>query len=369
MLPKMLLRTKYQPTQGNILKHFKSVSLFSTTTSTQSGNFQVFNRDIKLKQRERAALDDESKYVEYIRDEVARRTIERLAFVKKDFPNFLDFGSHSGNFERLLCENKEGEDPKWTEDKNLVKGRIGKICMVDSSKNMLFKNDQLPFNKELDIERVVADEEAYNHAVLTKPENFDCVVSNLSLHWINDLPNTFKNIFNSLKPNGVFMGSMFGGDTLFELRTSLQLAEMERYGGLAPRVSPFVGSSDVGSLMQKAGFQMLTVDVEEIVVGYPSLIALLRDLQLMGEGNSILSTPPAMTKDLLLAAEPIYRAMHGDPNDGSLPATFRFVFMIGWRPGQDFPQPLKRGSGKMSLKDALDKNGHITGTTTLTEDK
>ncbi|KAG7929206.1 hypothetical protein KL934_005264 [Ogataea polymorpha] len=243
----------------------------------------VFNRDMKLKQRERAARDEESQMVEYIRDEVARRTIERLAFLKTPFSTVMDFGCNAGNFERQLCDVRPDDDKRWRDDKNLVRSKIEKIYMVDSSQNMLDKYKSAPFNSMLNIERINTDEEAYSHPLLMKKDMFNVIVSNLSLHWINDLPTVFKKLYNSLQPNGCFVGSMFAGDTLFELRTALQLAEMERCGGLSPRVSPFVESSDVGTLMQKAGFQMLTIDVEEIVVEYPDVLALMKDLQLMGD--------------------------------------------------------------------------------------
>ncbi|ODV87961.1 hypothetical protein CANARDRAFT_193434 [[Candida] arabinofermentans NRRL YB-2248] len=333
-------------------------SLFTTATrlSTTGGTYQVFDRSIKLKQRERAATNEESGMVEYIRDEVARRTIERLAFLKNNFTSTMDFGCNSGNLAKQLCEVNPDDDFRWKDDKALVKSKIQKLYMVDSSESMLYKNQGGKADHEMNIERIVTDEEQYSHPKLTQPDQFDLIVSNLSLHWVNDLPSVFSKLYNSLKPNSCFVGSIFGGDTLFELRTSLQLAEQERNGGISPRVSPFVGSADVGSLMQKAGFQMLTIDVEEIVVDYPDVFALMTDLQLMGESNSNLSTPPKLSKDMLLALQPIYYALHADPKTGHLPATFRFVFMIGWKPGQNFPEPAKRGSGTVKLGDALEQS-------------
>ncbi|GMG39907.1 unnamed protein product [Ambrosiozyma monospora] len=325
-------------------------------SARNQNTFKVFDRNVKLLQRDRAATDKDSHHVEYIRDEVARRMIERMAFLKSDFSNVLDLGCNSGNLERQLCTNHPDDDPRWREDKELVKSKIKKLYMADSSKDMLFKDMKSSFNNDLNLERIVADEEAYDAPLLQKENEFDVVISNLSLHWINNLPGVFNNIYHSLKPDSCFIGSMFGGDTLFELRTSLQLAEMERMGGLSPRVSPFVGSNDVGGLMQKAGFQMLTIDVEEIIVDYPNVVALMKDLQLMGESNSILSSPPPLTKDMLIALEPIYRSLHGDPETGHLPATFRFVFMIGWKPGKYLSQPAMRGSANISLGDALEDN-------------
>lgn len=319
---------------------------------------KVFNRHVKWVQRERAAHNPESNLVEYLRDEIARRTLGRLGFLTTPFDKVLDYGSLGGNLERALFDDRFDDKVQLLkDDRKRIKEKLGKITMVDSSKSMLYKYADAPFNKELEITRVVADEEAFEDPVLKKQNEYDLIVSNLSMHWINDLPGAFVGLYNCLKPDRCFMGSMFGGDTLFELRASLQLAEMERYGGISPRVSPFVDSADVGGLMQKAGFQMLTVDVQDIVVEYPSVQALMTDLQLMGEDNAILTTPPALTRDLLIAVEPIYRTLYGDRQTGHLPATFKFVFMIGWKPGKELSQPVPRGSATVSLKDALDGKG------------
>lgn len=351
---------------------FKSVrkTFLRRHYSSNGGNssIKVFDRHVKLLQKERAAHNPDSKHAEYLRDEINRRTIDRLAFLKTEFTNVLDFGAHSGNFERLLCDpSRDLVDPQWKADRELIKSKIGKILLVESSQSLLFKDMDSVFNKELNLERIVADEENFDVPELSEKNQYDLIISNLSMHWINDLPEVYKKLYNCLKPDGCFIGSMFGGDTLFELRTALQLAEIERYGGISPRISPFVESSDVGNLMQKAGFQMLTVDAEELIVDYPNVLALIEDLQLMGENNSVMMSPPALTKDLLLAVEPIYRELHGDKVTGHLPATYRFVYMIGWKPGKYLAKPAPRGSGNISLKDALD--GTITSTTTLTEDE
>lgn len=150
---------------------------------------------------------------------------------------------------------------------------------------------------------------------------------------------------------------MFGGDTLFELRSSLQLANMERRGGVIPHISPLADVRDVGGLLTKAGFKMLTVDVEDIVVDYPNSFALMQDLQAMGESNATVQMG-TLSKDVLLANEAIYRELHQEEVDAKhgqsgIPATFRIIFMIGWKEGVGQPEPLKRGSGEVNLKDIL----------------
>ncbi|GEQ68959.1 hypothetical protein JCM33374_g2629 [Metschnikowia sp. JCM 33374] len=153
------------------------------------------------------------------------------------------------------------------------------------------------------------------------------------------------------------MGTIFGGDTLYELRTSLQLAELERNGGMSPRVSPLVHLNDVGSLLNRAGFSMLTIDTEDIVVGgYPDLVAMCTDLQHMGEQNSLIARANSLPRDVLLAANEICKSLHGERGlDGevTIPATFNVIFMIGWKKSETQPQPLARGSGQVNLKDVL----------------
>ena len=185
-------------------------------------------------------------------------------------------------------------------------------------------------------------------------DSFDAVLSSMSLHWVNDLPSLLAQVNRMLKPDSPLLAAMLGGDTLFELRTSLQLAELERRGGLSPRVSPLADVRDVGGLLQRAGYNLITVDVDDIVVDYPSSYALMQDLQAMGESNAVLGREPGpIPRDVLLAVDPIYRELHGN-EDGSIPATFRVIYLIGWKKGPDQPRPLQRGTGEVNLKKILE---------------
>jgi len=217
---------------------------------------------------------------------------------------------------------------------------------------MLFRDADLAFNNSIALTRDVLElEETLPYTA----ESFDLVVSSLSMHWINDLPGALAQINHVLKPDCAFVGAMLGGDTLFELRTSLQLAEQERRGGISPHVSPLADVRDVGGLMQRAGFKMLTIDVDDIVVDYPDSFALMQDLQTMGESNAVVGREMgAIGRDVLLAADAIYKQLHGN-DDGSIPATFRIIYMIGWREGLNQAKPLPRGSGQINLKDVLEK--------------
>lgn len=231
--------------------------------------------------------------------------------------------------------------------------RVGKIIAADSSETFLYRDADLPFNQEIQIDRQVL---STSETLPYEPNTFDAVLSSLSMHWINDLPSVLGQINSVLKPDSPFLGVMLGGDSLFELRTSLQLAELDRRGGVSTHTSPLADVRDVGGLLQGAGFNILTIDVDDIVVDFPDTFSLMKDLQAMGESNAVLSREKgAIQRDVLLAAEPIYRELHGNP-DGTLPATFRLIYMIGWKHSPAQPKPLERGTGMFSIKDYLEKN-------------
>ncbi|KAF4123874.1 NADH dehydrogenase [Geosmithia morbida] len=300
------------------------------TYAVQSGGaprFQVFNRRSKWLQKERAASNPElSRQADYLKDEVAVRVTERLLDIKRRFPRVLDLGANSCNIARALVQDNPSPDPSMPPSPPLAT-RIDELVAAESSEALLYRDAAHEFNGRLTMRReVLEDEESLPYP----PGTFDLVVSSLSMHWVNDLPGVLAQINSVLKPDCPFIGAMLGGDTLYELRTSLQLAEQERRGGISPRVSPLADVRDVGGLLQKAGFKMLTVDVDDIIVDYPDSFALMQDLQSMGESNAVLGREMGpISRDLLLATDAIYRELHGNP-DGTLPATFRIIYMIGW---------------------------------------
>ncbi|CUM62742.1 uncharacterized protein PRCAT00000299001 [Priceomyces carsonii] len=357
-----------------MLKGIKIVRTLATSAggnSAKQHQYSVFDSSAKIAQKSRIAKLNPtlSRKTEYLRDDVALKTVERLAFITRDFPKVLDFGSHLGNLLKVLCQETktpEGADEvemaiikQLNEDKKLVRSKIKELVMLEPSSEMLYRDVNEPFNSQFEgkISRYVADAETFDSECMRDPEQYDAVISNLSLHWINDLPSVLANINRVLKPDGLFMGTILGGDTLYELRTSLQLAELERRGGITPRVSPLVKLNDVGTLLNRAGFNMLTIDPQDIVVGgFPNIIAVCEDLEAMGEQNALLSRSGFIPRDVLLAANEIYKALHGEVNsDGTLtlPVTFNVMFMIGWKKGENQPKPLARGSGEVNLKDVL----------------
>ncbi|XP_040002240.1 arginine-hydroxylase NDUFAF5, mitochondrial isoform X4 [Xiphias gladius] len=143
---------------------------------------------------------------------------------------------------------------------------------------------------------------------------------------------------------------MAGGETLYELRCSLQLAETEREGGFSPRVSPYTAVTDLGNLLGQAGFNMLTVDVDDVQVHYPGIMEVMTDLQGMGESNCAWNRRSLLHRDTILAAAAIYKEMYGN-EDGSVPATFEILYMIGWKPHESQAKPAKRGSATASFGD------------------
>ncbi|KAG9102001.1 hypothetical protein FS749_000566 [Ceratobasidium sp. UAMH 11750] len=296
--------------------------------------FRLFDRNAKRMQKDRAAARDSgerSRTVDYVRNEVADRLLERVLDIKRRFPHILDLGAGSGHFTKLL-------DAEITD----------RVTMLDMSLQSLNRDpdSEFPFPPA----RLNIDEETLLNTI---PRNSqDAVMSCLGLHWVNDLPGALIQIRETLVPDGVFLGAMFGGDTLFELRTALQLAQVEREGGISPRVSPMTDTRDISNLLGRAGFTLLTVDTDEVRVSYPSIWELMEDLRDMGESNAIVSRATFLKRDTLIAADAIYKAMHGD-EDGTVPATFQIIYMIGWKPSPTQPKALERGSGQTNLKDVL----------------
>lgn len=313
---------------------------------------EIFNRQTKWLQKERAAADVQaSRNADYLRDEVASRLCERLLDINRHFPHVLDLGANACNVARMLTlPSPDAPDSTPRSE------RLSNLTAAESSHTLLHRDADLPFNDEIAITReVIPTTETLPYEANT----FDAVLSSVSLHWINDLPSVLSQVNKILKPDSPFLGVMLGGDSLFELRTSLQLAELDRRGGVSTHTSPLADVRDVGGLLQHAGFHLLTVDVDDIIVDFPDSFALMRDLQAMGESNAVLGREMgAIQRDVLLAAEAIYRELHGN-EDGSIPATFRLIYMIGWKEGPNQAKPLSRGSGMVSIKDILE--GHEKG--------
>ncbi|KAF6762042.1 hypothetical protein DFP72DRAFT_842112 [Ephemerocybe angulata] len=321
-------------------RNYAAVSSSPSQTNPYTvGPYQVFDRNAKRLQRDRAVArdgGDRSRTVDYIRDEIAERMMERFMDIKR--------ARDLATFSKLLESDK-----------------AKKTVMLEMSGKTLHREPDSEFEATstgqdiVQVERIQGDEE--NLLQHIERESQEAVLSCLSLHWnpshrLTDEAGVLVQIRESLKPDGLFLGAMFGGDTLFELRTSLQLAEAEREGGLSPHVSPMTDTRDISNLLGRAGFTLLTVDTDEVKVGYPSMWELMEDLQDMGESNAVIGRRARISPDTLAAASAIYKELHGN-EDGSIPATFQVIYMIGWKPADSQPKPLERGSGKVNLKEVL----------------
>ncbi len=190
-------------------------------------------------------------------------------------------------------------------------------------------------------------------------KTFDLAVSLLALHAVNDLPGTLVQLRRALRPDGLFVGCLLGGATLTELRQAFQHAESEMEGGLSPRVAPFAEVRDLGGLLQRAGFSLPVADSERVTVRYADPFALMRDLRAMGLTNALTErrrTP--LRRATLLRMVEIYAERFADP-DGRLRATFEIIWLSGWTPHESQQKPLKPGSARSRLADALGTPEHV----------
>jgi SAM-dependent methyltransferase len=183
--------------------------------------------------------------------------------------------------------------------------------------------------------------------------SLDLAVSLLALHGVNDLPGALVQIKRALKPDGLFMACLLGGRSLQELRQALLEAESETTGGVSPRVAPFADLRDLGGLLQRVGFALPVIDSETVTVRYRDAFGLIRDLRAMGWANNLVARRKApLRRETLLRAAALYTERFADP-DGRLPATFEFVWLSGWSPHESQQKPLRPGSAKARLADAL----------------
>ena len=283
----------------------------------------VFDRPL-VRRRLRRALREG--YADFLLARAAEDLEERLATVLRDFPLALDVGTPTSAASERLRRS----------------GRAGSVVRL---------------SPEPEPGAVVGDEEALPF----DGGSFDLAVSLLALHSVNDLPGALVQIRRALRPDGLFVGCLLGGETLTELRQAVMQAELELEGGASPRVAPFADVRDLGSLLQRAGFALPVTDADKVTVRYGDPFALMRDLRAMGWTNTLQDrrrTP--LRRTTLLRAAGIYAERFAGP-DGKLPATFELVWLSGWAPHDSQQEPLRPGSAKMRLADALGVKEHGTG--------
>lgn len=280
----------------------------------------LFDRRAWRAHRNRAA----SNTVGFLHDEIGERLRDRLDLVNREFPDVLDLGARDGTLARLLAQRPGTQ----------------RVVMAEPAIRSLATAGG---------ERVVADPEL----VPFRDASFDLVVSNLVLHWSADLPGALVQLRRVLRPDGLLLAAMLGGQTLVELRTALFEAELEEEGGVSPRVSPSVELGDTAALLQRAGYALPVADSETITASYPDALALMRDLRLMGETNALSARRRSFLRRTTLArAALIYAERFAEP-DGRIPATFEVLYLCGWAPHPSQPKPLPRGSATARLADAL----------------
>ena len=248
----------------------------------------------------------------FLLDRVAEDMAERLHAVVREFKNAADVGTPGDQVRNALHQRVD---------------QFARIELPD------LESEPLPF----------------------QPESLDLVVSALAFQFVNDLPGMLAQIRRALKPDGLLLAAMIGDETLTELRQSFAAAEAECEGGVSPRVAPFADLRDVGALLQRAGFALPVTDVDRVVVRYTNAFALMQDLRRMGATNILRERRRTPTRRAtMLRMAQIYGERFADP-DGRIRATFDMVWLSGWAPHASQQQPLRPGSAKASLAEAVKK--------------
>jgi SAM-dependent methyltransferase len=285
----------------------------------------LFDRALHRRRLERAAAG--FSVAGFLKARAAADAVERLEAIMRSFSLAVDLGARDGAFASALAASP-------------ARDKVGLLIETDLALPMLTGRTGA---------RVQADEERLPFA----PGSLDLVVSTLALHWTNDLPGALIQIRQALRPDGLFVGSILGGASLTELRQSLTAAEAELVGGAGPRVSPFADVRDAAHLLQRAGFALPVADIDRLEVAYGHPLELMRDLRAMGEANALIDRPRRpLTRAVLARASELYAQRFSRP-DGRVVATFEIIAMTGWAPHPSQQQPLRPGSAKMRLADAL----------------
>ena len=287
----------------------------------------IFDQKLWVERRNRAAGSISG--ADFLQADAAEALADRLSFVTRPFPTAAIIGVGTGALAAAL------------------RGRFGieRLILIDPAERMLAQARAAAPEAET---RLMEGE-----ALPLEKGEADLVISNLVLHAANDPVGALAQARLALKPDALFLGATLGGRTLHELRVALAEAESRVEGGLSPRVAPMGEIRDLGGLLSRAGLQMPVADVEPLTVTYASPLNLMRDLRAMGETNVMTQrrkTP--LRRETLMEACRIYHESFGTP-DGRIPATFEIVYLTGWSPGPNQPQPKRPGSATHRLADAL----------------
>jgi SAM-dependent methyltransferase len=280
-----------------------------------------FDRPLLRERRRRAARLGPATF---LIDRVAQDLSDRLAAVLRRFDLAIDLGTPTDAVACALA----------------ARHSIGTIIAADALVDHLRRRSGL---------RVAADEEALPF----RDASLDLVASALALQFVNDLPGTLVQVRRALKPDGLFLAALIGGESLTELRQSFAAAEAEIEGGVSPRVAPFADVRAMGLLLQRAGFALPVTDIDRIVVRYATPFALMEDLRRMGATNALVERRRgALRRATLVRMAEVYTQRFAD-SDGRIRATFEIVWLSGWAPHESQQQPLRPGSAARRLADAL----------------
>ncbi len=284
---------------------------------------RLFDRSLLARRLDRAAKG----FVQarFLKDRAAEDIIETLGAINRHFDIALDIGARDGAFAEALKTSDAA-------------AKIDLLIAADLSERFTGPGP-----------RIVMDEEQLPFG----DDSLNLIVSALSLHTVNDLPGTLIQIRRALKPDGLFIGALFGGETLTELRGCLMEAELEVRGGYGPRIAPFAEGADLIDLMKRSGFAMPVVDSDRVEVTYDHPLKLLADLRAMGESNILVDRPrKGLNKAILGKMSELYFERFAN-DEGRVPATFEIVTLSGWKAHESQQKPLKPGSAKTRLADAL----------------
>jgi SAM-dependent methyltransferase len=282
----------------------------------------LFDRALIEANRKRAWNKRDDKAL-FLLDIAAEELADRLAIVERQFDTAIELHGATGIAAREI----------------MATGKVGAIRRLETDAAFATQGDA---PQVAPIEELALEEASAN-----------LIVSPLSLHLTNDTPGTLIQIRRALKPDGLFLAAIPGSGTLQELRDVLLSTEAELTGGASPRVIPFADVRDVGALLQRAGFALPVTDSETYTVRYDSILPLMHDLRAMGMANPLAGrSRKPLTRQFFLRASQIYAERYSDP-DGRIRATFSIIYVSGWAPHESQQKPLKPGSAKMRLADAL----------------
>ncbi|MGO9986315.1 MAG: methyltransferase domain-containing protein [Rhodomicrobium sp.] len=283
---------------------------------------EIFDRRQIRRNLERAAPALHE--VDFLARHAAEEIAGRIGGIKRSFGLAADTGSYRGTMARALQERFGGMSVVSLSASPALAGACPAPCAVASE-------EALPL----------------------KEGAFDLIASALSLHLANDLPGALIQIRRALRPDGLFLGALLGGDSLVELRQVFMIAETETAGGVSPRVFPTADVRDMGGLLQRAGFALPVADSERLTVTYAGPLALMRELKAMGAANPLAArSKKPLRRDTLARACALYSERFGEP-DGRVRATFEILYLCGWAPHESQQKPLKPGSAAARLADAL----------------